>query len=381
MSVSFLHRFFGRIPLWGLTAFTAVALVASTLIGVSAFAQVEQQSSVALAQSIQTLQERVASLTPQRDALKLAVDNAQKALDDSAGKTQDEAVRTALSQALFIAQQGLTQTTDALAQAQAELDRNTTQQSQGFVLPWVRSSQAQHLGQFALPAVADIATLVSRLGEHIVAVQEAQTAWQAERDRQAAAAARAAAARAAAARAAAAAKTLAQSGGAMTPTAPAPPSNQEIAAPVTPGFSIENYIAGLAPNAYVVWVTDMCANKYPNQDVYLCGYATVNLNGANTDRVPITLDRTLADRYTPRQNVQRQVGLSVLVHEAAHARQWFKYGGNIENAWTTSTGLTGRPAVEYMADCATIVKLGYSTGTYTWSCDARDQAEAATYWQ
>ena len=33
-----------------------------------------------------------------------------------------------------------------------------------------------------------------------------------------------------------------------------------------------------------------------------------------------------------------------------------------------------------MADCATIVKLGYSTGAYTRSFTAEQLAEAATLW-
>jgi hypothetical protein len=75
------------------------------------------------------------------------------------------------------------------------------------------------------------------------------------------------------------------------------------------------------------------------------------------------------------------VGLSVLVHEAAHARQWLKYGPNIISANEAYTGLTGTAAVEYMADCATIVKLTYSTNVYTPSCRPSELEAAATIWQ
>jgi hypothetical protein len=118
----------------------------------------------------------------------------------------------------------------------------------------------------------------------------------------------------------------------------------------------------------------MCASQFgPN--VYVCGYATVNLRGSNLDRVPITLDSSLTDRYA------NSVGISVLVHEAAHAKQWLKYGPSIMTAYNTLVpGQTGSMPVEWMADCATIVKLGYSTGAYTRSCTAEQLAEAATLW-
>jgi hypothetical protein len=70
-----------------------------------------------------------------------------------------------------------------------------------------------------------------------------------------------------------------------------------------------------------------------------------------------------------------------LVHEAAHARQWFKYGSTIIPANEAYTpGIVGKDAVEYMADCATIVKLGYSTNVYTRSCTQAQLDAAATIW-
>jgi hypothetical protein len=68
------------------------------------------------------------------------------------------------------------------------------------------------------------------------------------------------------------------------------------------------------------------------------------------------------------------------VHEAAHARQWFKYGSNIITANEGYTGLVGTIAVERMADCATILKLGYSTNVYTSSCTPSELEAAATIW-
>jgi hypothetical protein len=108
---------------------------------------------------------------------------------------------------------------------------------------------------------------------------------------------------------------------------------------------------------------------------YVCGRAWVG--GLNTTPVRIELDPALEDIYV------NNVGLSVLVHEAAHARQWFKYGSNVivaNEAYTGPTGPKGTAAVEYMADCATIVKLGYSTNVYTSSCSNSELEAAATIW-
>jgi hypothetical protein len=370
-----------RVPVWAVAMVAVLGLVGSTALGMGAYADIQSQSQVALQKSADDLQARLADVAPQRAALVLAISNGKQLLTDSNGKTLDDVARAALNAAVTDAESALAQVDGQIAQAQAELSQLVSQPASAFQLPWENAAKAQQLASVPTPEATSVALVVSGVGAQVKAVQSAQSAWQAEQDRiaaEAAAAARAAAARAAAARAAAAAQTLAQSGGSTTSTAPAPPATVQAAAPVTAGFSSENYIAAIAPNSYVVWVADMCANKYPGQNVYLCGYATVNLNGRNTDRVPITLDSTLAARYA------NSVGVSVLVHEAAHARQWFKYGGAIETAWTTSTGLTGAPSVEYMADCATIVKLGYGTGTYIprgQTCSARDQAEAATLWR
>jgi hypothetical protein len=105
---------------------------------------------------------------------------------------------------------------------------------------------------------------------------------------------------------------------------------------------------------------------------YVCGRAWVG--GVNATPVKIELDPALEEIYV------NSVGLSVLVHEAAHARQWLKYGPNIISANETYTGLKGTAAVEYMADCATIVKLTYSTNVYTRSCRPSELEAAATIW-
>jgi hypothetical protein len=90
--------------------------------------------------------------------------------------------------------------------------------------------------------------------------------------------------------------------------------------------------------------------------------------------VVVLLDEDHIDLYLT------EIGLSILVHEAAHARQHVKYGTYLIRDNEIYTGLVGTAAVEYMADCATIVKLGYSTGAYTQSCTPAQLEAAATIW-
>jgi predicted SprT family Zn-dependent metalloprotease len=142
-----------------------------------------------------------------------------------------------------------------------------------------------------------------------------------------------------------------------------------VVAPVEDGQNlayITSYIAALAPNSFISWVPGLC------DGYYVCGRAWVG--GVNSTPVRIELDPALYDIYV------NTVGISVLVHEAAHARQWFKYGSNIITANEGYTGLVGTIAVERMADCATIVKLGYSTNVYTSSCTPSELEAAATIW-
>jgi hypothetical protein len=95
----------------------------------------------------------------------------------------------------------------------------------------------------------------------------------------------------------------------------------------------------------------------------------------------VVLDENHIDFYLT------QDGLSILVHEAAHARQHLKYGTLLLSSNAAYRGLPvgyteeqAIAAVEYMADCATIVKLGRSTGAYTVSCSPSELEAAATIW-
>jgi hypothetical protein len=98
--------------------------------------------------------------------------------------------------------------------------------------------------------------------------------------------------------------------------------------------------------------------------------------------VVVVLDERHVDLYLGED------GLSILVHEAAHARQHLKYGTLLVSSNATYRGLPegyteeeGIAAVEYMADCATIERYGRSTGAYTSLCSPSEQEAAATLWQ
>jgi len=360
-----------------------LGLVGSSALGMGAYADIQSQSLVALQKSADDVQARLADVAPQRAALVLAISNGKQLLTDSNGKTLDDVARAALNAAVTDAESALAQVDAQIAQAQAELSQLVAQPPSAFQLPWENAVKAQQLASVPIPEATSVALVISGVGAQVKAVQSAQSTWQAEQDRlaaEAAAAARAAAARAAAAAAAAAARTLAEAGG-TTSTTPAPPASVQAAAPVTPGFSAENYIAALAPNTYIVWDAGACARQF-GAGTYLCGWVSVSSGARQTDRLPVTLDSTLADRYS------NSVGVTVLVHEAAHARQFFKYGWNMVAPNSTApANLTGTQPAEFMADCATIAKLGRSTGSYVGpngslarSCSAAQLAEAAQLW-
>lgn len=121
----------------------------------------------------------------------------------------------------------------------------------------------------------------------------------------------------------------------------------------------------------MVWNASLC------QVNTICGTTTLSSSAP-----VITLDTDLRDYY-----LSTNAGTYVLVHEAAHARSWYRYGStanliSASVAVTGNPGNSGRTAVEYMADCATIYKIGLilSAYTYTSSCTPAELAEAATYW-
>lgn len=359
-------------------AVSAGLVTSSAVVVVNNYTSTSASVQAELSATLASTQEQIRLVSTRIADLELAISNTEAVLADSSGKVLDDTSRIALEKTLTSAQKTLVKQQSALRSLKAAVTQLASIDAQDLLWPYGLSLQAEQVRAEDATDIPALARSVMALGEGIQNVQTAQSAWQAEQDRiaaeQAAAEAAAAAQAAAAARRAAQAQSLEQTGGSTTPTAPAPPATAAAAAPVTDGFNVEAYVTALAPNSYIVWDDGMCARQF-GANVYLCGFATVNLNGSSTDRVPITLDSSLRDRYS------NSVGVSVLVHEAAHARQWWKYGPSIMTAYNALVpGQTGSMPVEWMADCATIVKLGYSTGSYTRSCTPEQLAEAATLW-
>lgn len=358
-------RFFRVIPVWVVALVTAMGMLASGALSAQAYVSWNEAAQQEWVVAQTEAESRIAAAATDRLTLEIAIANAQALLDSSNGKTLDDATRTALAAEIANAKAALKAANDQAALTQAQLDQQESQANDGAPI-WQWLSMTNDARALTLPDPSSIAAVVSAVGTKMTAVKEAQTAWQAEEDRkaeEAAAAARAAAARAAAARAAAE-RAAAQNQIATTPVGQ-PLQTTTPPAPVA-GFTVESYIAALAPNAFVKWVTGLC------QPGYICGQALVG--GVKTTPVEIDLDAGLKSSYST------NVGRSVLVHEAAHARQWFTYVGNIISVSEQQSGLVGKPAVEYMADCATIGKYGRSTGAYTSSCTAAQLAAIASIW-
>jgi hypothetical protein len=366
-----------KLKSWQLIAafLSSVAVIAG---GVGAFAyQQYTQGQISAAAAAETAielgQKRIGEVSRALDDLELAIQNAEEMATQAVGQTLDEKDLEALLAEIETAKEIWVEETTRLLELEADVKALKTKADSTGDLAASIAKLIKPVNDATFSNWDRIVTQVSALGEKIILVQAAQTVW--KEKQQAIAAEKEAAEKAeederlARARTITPVSTLTDSGGSTAPSAPAPPA-QEIV--VDPGQDAENlsfitsYIAALAPNSFISWVPSLC------DGYYVCGRAWVG--GANTNPVRIELDPALYGIYV------NSVGISVLVHEAAHARQWFKYGSNIITANEAYTGLVDTFAVEYMADCATIVKLGYSTGVYTSSCTQSELDAAATIW-
>jgi hypothetical protein len=350
-------------------------------VGVFAYQQYTQaqiSAAAAAEEAIALGEQRIDEISERIDDLELAIRNSEQTLVNTDGQTLDEKDREDLlaeieaSKKIWVAQKTKLLELEAAVEAlKSQMESNTPP----------REILALLIGNISEVANSDwmpIVTQIVALGEKITSVQTAQASWLQEMERladeEAAAQAAEAAERIAREQTIASTSTLTDTGGSTAPSAPAPPPTEEIlVAPVAPGETnrsfITSYIAALAPNSFISWVPGLC------DGFYVCGRAWVG--ELNTTPVRIELDPALEEIYI------NSVGLSVLVHEAAHARQWLKYGSEIipaNEAYTGATGPKGKDAVEYMADCATIVKLGYSTNVYTSTCSPSELEAAATIW-
>jgi hypothetical protein len=358
---------------------TAIAGVVILLSGLGVFANEQfvqgQISAAASAESaIEFGQKRIGEVSAALDDLEIAIQNAEEIATQAVGQTLDdadlEALLTEIEKAKEIWVEETTRLLELKEAVKALQAKSGSTSSSGPII----AALVKPVNDATFSNWDRIVIQVSALGEKILTVKAEQTIWAEKQEEIAAekAAAKEAeeAERLAKAKTITPVSTLTDSGGSTAPSAPAPPAQEVLAAPVQQDQTnlsfITSYIAALAPNSFISWVPSLC------DGYYVCGRAWVG--GVNTTPVRIELDPALEAVYV------NSVGISVLVHEAAHARQWFKYGSNIISANEAYTGLVGAPAVERMADCATIVKLGYSTGVYASSCTPSELAAAATIW-
>jgi hypothetical protein len=363
-----------------ITAMVSAAILLSGLAVVANENYTQAQISAAADAefAVELAQLRIGEISTALDDLELAIQNAEEIATQAVGQTLDEKDLEALLSEIEKAKEIWVEETTRLLELEAAVKALRQKTDLGNSSGTKIATLVKPVNDAVSSNWDKIVVQVVSLGEKISSVQVAQALWKEEQEEIAAekvAAAEAAAEAAEEAERLARAKTitpvstLTDSGGSTAPSAPAPPAQEVVVAPVQDGQNlafITSYIAALAPNSFISWVPGLC------DGYYVCGRAWVG--GANTTPVRIELDPELYDIYV------NTVGISVLVHEAAHARQWFKYGSNIITANEGYTGLVGTIAVERMADCATIVKLGYSTNVYTSSCTPSELEAAATIW-
>jgi len=412
-----------KVKSWQLIAavVSGVALISGG-VGVFAYQQYTQSqiSTTAAAETaIELGQQSFEEISDLIDDLELAIRNSEETVINTDGQTLEEQEREDLvaeievSKEIWVAQKTKLLELEAAVKAlKTNLASSTSSQEAlalltGKILDVANSNWAPITNQ------------IVALGERIGSVQIAQEAWKKEQERIIAAET---AARMAKAKTVPVVSTITDEGGTSAVTAPAaPPVNAppkqgptteaflaSVAQSKEDGISlrsfIEAYIRALAPNTIFNWQNaNLC------DGAYVCGYAQVGLSAETLAEryaslglplptlpegfpveqvVEINLDPRLEDIYVHPNGIGRYV----LVHEAAHARQWMKYGREIINAnqaYTSAVpvsrrwpqGVSGKDSVEYMADCMSISYLGYFvSGSYTTSCTPEQFAAADAVW-
>lgn len=321
---------------------------------------------------------------------------ARELFANSEGKTLDNTARDALAASILAANTAIKRAqTDANSVNQLFLDADETFNEQ-LIWPENALTFALSLSQQAYSLTEDIESELRNIAEHSVAVQIAMAAWQAEQDRLAAEAAAKAAEEAAkaAAEAAKAAEdrmaktptipsgsTLTPTGGATAPSAPAaPPSavTQQHIAGVPSGFTPDSFMASFSRGVayFVDYTPGLC------DGVYVCGRTWV-ADGA-TPVIELDSNPDVMAIYGT------DIGKYVLVHEVAHVLQYYSYGQTVEgmrnktSTIATKSGRVGDDAIEYMADCSTIVRLRYALSPVKWpytsGCLAEEYDAARLIW-
>lgn len=306
-------------------------------------------------------------------------------LASSEGKTLDATARDALKAALDEAESELANVQQNIDGVDGRIRDATSTINEQLLWPPDAQATADALAATNGGLGVTLRKTLKKIATQSEAVVAAQMAWQAEQDRiaaEAAAKAAAEAAKAAARRAAAGgSQPLTPSGGSTAPIAQAAPPPPATATAATLQSFAESYLYQfISPSdATVSWDPQLC------QPGYICGTTTLSPGGT-----PLV---TFMGTSTAPANYDFGGGRYVIAHEAAHVRQFKRYG--LAGMYTQFTSIAAPvPAtwtrdarvwpIEFMADCSTQYKTG-AVGSYIRmaglsSCSPAQLAEAALVW-
>jgi hypothetical protein len=380
-----------KLKSWQLTVAVAssVSLIAAG-VGVFAYQSYTQAQAAAEASaesSIELGEQRFKELSDLIDDLELAIRNSEETVVNTEGQTLEEQERDDLvaeiekSKEIWIEQKTKLLELEAAVKSLKSQLASDAPSREALIL--LTTKVTEIVNSDWGPITRQVVALAERIGS----VETAQGQWKNEQDRIAAERAAAAAA------AKAAADNLARQSTEPTGIIISTPTSAPLACEITPLESspekqrIESIVFGLASNTKTTWACGICAPGticgralLPNLSSIYPGFVGPPQNEADA-LVVVVLDENHINLYLSED------GISILVHEAAHARQHLKYGTLL---LSSNAGYLGLPegytreqaiaAVEYMADCATIVKFRRSTGAYTSQCTDSQLAAAATLW-
>jgi hypothetical protein len=405
-------------------AVLATVAVVATGVGVYSYQQyTESQQQLAAdnatvaENALRVGQLKINEVTPIVDELEQIVRDAIQLEVASEGRTLDEEARGALADEIEIGKQTWVDQKNLLLELEAAVKALKELKDSTGLWASNASAYAKLVTDSAAADWSPASKQIEIIRESISSVELARAAWQVEQDRIAAAEAAARMARA---------KVQAPEDNVTDVSSPAPPPanavpktgptfdaflasyNEALAQGVSTRAFIDSFILSIAPNSIMFWdFVGLCDGRYICGQARPCPWGPAE--GAEVkdgDRALMEVQVTTGCRQSERrmwilldQRLEELyvtepfgIGLFVLVHEAAHARQWFVYGNDIVSESEKLTadvppsrrwpnGVTGTNAVEYMADCMTISYLGYSVaGSYTTSCTPEQMAVAASLW-
>jgi hypothetical protein len=409
-----------KLKSWQLIA-AVVSSVSVVAAGVGVFAyqsytQSQEAAGSSAESAIELGEQRFEELSDLIDNLELAIRNSEETVVNTDGQTLEEQERDDLVAEIEASKQVWVEQKTKLLELEAAVKSLKNQLAAATPSRESLILLTREIIEIANSDWGPITTQVVALGERIGSVETAQEAWKKEQERIIAAET---AERLAKARAAPSVSTITEEGGSSAVTSPAPPAanappkqgptseafNSSVLQARQDGLNlvafIESYIRELAANVVFDWSNDrLCDSRY------ICGQAEVGISldyleaefpeliptlpsGFPVEQVVIIrLDPRIIDLYLSDDGI----GRFVLVHEAAHARQWLKYGAGIidaNQAYTAGVpastrwpqGVSGKDSVEYMADCMSISYLGYFVeGSYTTSCTPEQLSAANAVW-